>query len=155
MVAASKKFVAIAVVTMVVIVAAFSILELQHQPANQSSNSGFSKTVYFTIIESDRGPYEGMNGSAYHIGEAWPVMEVQQGDTVIIHIISENSEEAHGFTILHYFDPGVGLLPGGTYTVRFVANENGTFVITCLLFCAIHPVMDYGKFIVNGTSANQ
>ena len=90
-----------------------------------------------------------MNGSAYHIGEASPVMDVQMGDTVIIHIISQKYIKAHGFTILHYLDPGVGLLPGGTYTVKFVVDENGTFVITCLLFCAIHPFMDYGKFIVN------
>jgi heme/copper-type cytochrome/quinol oxidase subunit 2 len=146
----SKKFAAVSISVIVAILAAiFSIPSLQHQTTNETTIVGFSKTVYFTIIESDRGPDEGMNGSAYHIGEAWPVMEVQLGDTVIIHIISQNSQEAHGFTILHYFDPGVGLFPGGTYTVKFVANENGTFVITCLLFCAIHPFMDYGKFIVN------
>jgi heme/copper-type cytochrome/quinol oxidase subunit 2 len=150
MVAVSKKFAAISIITIVaIVVVIFSIPALQHQAADETTIVGASKTVYFTIIESDRGPDEGMNGSAYHIGEAWPVMEVQLGDTVIIHIISQNSQEAHGFTILHYFDPGVGLFPGGTYTVKFVANENGTFVITCLLFCAIHPFMDYGKFIVN------
>lgn len=118
-----------------------------------TSPSSSSSTVYFTIIESDRGPMEGMNGSAYHLGEAWPVLEVQQGDTVVIHIISENASEVHGFTITHYFDPGVGLLPGGQYTVKFVASESGTFIVTCLIFCAIHPLMDYGKFIVNGSSS--
>jgi heme/copper-type cytochrome/quinol oxidase subunit 2 len=146
----SRKFIAIVIIIAVaIVVVAFSIPVLQHQTGDVSTTSNSSKTVYFTIIESDKGPDEGMNGSAYHIGEPWPVMVVQLGDTVIIHIISENSQEAHGFTILHYFDPGVGLLPGGTYTAKFVANENGTFVITCLLFCAIHPFMDYGKFIVN------
>ena len=150
MVTISKKLAAISIIAVVaIVVVIFSIPALQHQTTNKPVISGASKTVYFTIIESDRGPYEGMNGSAYHVGEAWPIMEVELGDTVIIHIISQNSQEAHGFTILHYFDPGVGLFPGGTYTVKFVANENGTFVITCLLFCAIHPFMDYGKFIVN------
>jgi len=149
MVTISKKLAAISIIAVVaIVVVIFSIPALQHQ-TTKPVISGASKTVYFTIIESDRGPYEGMNGSAYHVGEAWPIMEVELGDTVIIHIISQNSQEAHGFTILHYFDPGVGLFPGGTYTVKFVANENGTFVITCLLFCAIHPFMDYGKFIVN------
>jgi FtsP/CotA-like multicopper oxidase with cupredoxin domain len=144
---------AIAVAALVLAISFFTSLLplLQHSTAagSTSPSSSASKTVYFTIIESDKGPDEGMNGSAYHVGEPWPVMEVQQGDTVVIHIVSEDSLEAHGFTIEHYFDPGVGLLPGGTYTVKFVANDNGTFVITCLLFCAIHPLMDYGKFIVN------
>lgn len=119
-----------------------------------TSGSGPSSTVYFTIIESDRGPMEGMNGSAYHIGEAWPVMQVQVGDTVIIHIMSVNASEIHGFTITHYFDPGVGLIPGGQYTYKFVASKSGTFIVTCLIFCAIHPLMDYGKFIVNGNSTS-
>ncbi len=146
----SRKLVAVAIIVVVAVVAVVLVIPaLQHQTTSAPTNSNGSKTVYFTIIESDKGPYEGMNGSAYHIGEPWPVMQVQLGDIVIIHIISQDSQEAHGFTILHYFDPGVGLLPGGTYTVKFVANENGTFVITCLLFCAIHPFMDYGKFIVN------
>lgn len=91
---------------------------------------------------------EGMNGSAYHLSESWPVIKVQQNDTVIIHIMSENSSEPHGFTIFHYFYPGVTLLPGGTYTVEFVASEQGTFLITCLIFCAIHPFMDFGELEV-------
>ena len=144
-----KSLVVLVMIVGVILVLFFSIPVIQHPANNVTTAASGLKTVYFTIIESDKGPYEGMNGSAYHIGEAWPVMDVQMGDTVIIHIISQNSVEAHGFTILHYFDPGAGLLPGGTYTVKFVADENGTFVITCLLFCAIHPFMDYGKFIVN------
>lgn len=145
----SRKVIAVSIAVVVVVISlilAFPIL--QHTSSDAQTNTSNSNTVYFTIIESDRGTYEGMNGSAYHLGEAWPVIKVSLGDTVIIHIISENSTEAHGFTIGHYFDPGVGLLPGGTYTVKFVANENGTFIITCLIFCAIHPLMDYGKFIV-------
>lgn len=140
----------IVALSVVIVVFLFGLTSL-HPTGNISPSSpdSDSKTVYFTIIESDSGAMEGMNGSAHHVGEAWPVMQVQLGDTVIIHIISQNATEAHGFTILHYFDPGVGLLPGGTYTVKFVANQNGTFIITCLLFCAIHPLMDYGKFIVN------
>ena len=139
----------VAVLVAAVVFVAISITVFQRPSDTPPANTSGSNTVYFTIIESDSGPYKGMNGSAYHIGESWPVIQVQLGDTVVIHIISESSTEAHGFTISHYFDPGVGLLPGGTYTVKFVASENGTFVMTCLLFCAIHPLMDFGKFIVN------
>ncbi len=91
---------------------------------------------------------EGMNGSFYHLSESWPVIQVQLGDIVIIHIISENSSEPHGFTIVHYFDPGVALLPGGTYTLKFVASEQGTFLVTCLIYCLIHPFMDHGELVV-------
>ncbi len=146
----SKKILAVSIAAAAIIVGLFLTVPVaQHPPDSPPAITSSGNTIYFTIIESDRGPMEGMNGSAYHVGEAWPVMQVQLGDTVVIHIISENSSEAHGFTIDHYFYPGVGLLPGGTYTVKFVANENGTFIVTCLIFCAIHPLMDYGKFIVS------
>jgi heme/copper-type cytochrome/quinol oxidase subunit 2 len=144
----SRKLVVAAIVLATIVLAAISITIFQRQGDTPPTNTSGSNTEYFTIIESDSGPYKGMNGSAYHIGEAWPVIQVQIGDTVVIHIISENSTEAHGFTIFHYFDPGVGLLPGGTYTVKFVASENGTFLMTCVLFCAIHYSMDFGKFVV-------
>ena len=137
----------------VALVVIFSVIILLPNPlrikdTSPTTVSSDSKTVYFTIIESNSGPMEGMNGSAYHLTQPWPLIEVNKGDTVIIHLISENSVEVHGFTIVHYFYPGVGLLPGASYTVKFVANEQGTFIITCLLFCTIHPLMDHGEFIV-------
>jgi heme/copper-type cytochrome/quinol oxidase subunit 2 len=118
-----------------------------------TNSTAASKTIYITIIESDTGPMEGMNGSAFHLGSghAWPVITVQQGETVVIHVMSVNSYEPHGFTILHYYYPGVTLLPGGNVNVTFVATEPGTFLVTCLIFCAIHPLMDYGSLIVNPT----
>jgi len=150
--------VAISVAAVAIIASFLFAFPIGHDqsPNSQTGTLGSSSnsTVYFTIIESDKGPMEGMNGSAYHVGEAWPVMEVRVGDTVVIHIISKNATEPHGFTIFHYFDPGVGLLPGGQYTVKFVASDAGTFIVTCLIFCAIHPLMDYGKFIVNSTNAS-
>jgi heme/copper-type cytochrome/quinol oxidase subunit 2 len=149
----SKKVIAVSIAAAAIIVGLLLVIPTVQHSANNVSTGTSSKTVYFTIIESDRGNFEGMNGSAFHLGEAWPVMEVNVGDTVIIRIISMNASEVHGFTITHYFDPGVGLLPGGQYTVKFIASEAGTFIVTCLLFCAIHPLMDYGKFIVNSTAA--
>lgn len=146
-----KVIVSLIVVASTVIVAFVAIFAFypHAQTGPLSTVPADGNTVYYTIIESDRGLMEGMNGSAFHVGEAWPVIQVKLGDTVIIRIISENATEVHGFTIVHYFDPGVALEPGGTYTTKFVADQNGTFIITCLIFCAIHPLMDFGKFIVN------
>ena len=150
----SKEIIAVSIAVAAVIVGLLLVIPtVQYSTNNVSTGLSSSKTVYFTIIESDRGNYEGMNGSALHLGQAWPVMEVNVGDTVIIHIISEDASEIHGFTIVHYFDPGVALLPGGQYTVKFVASQTGTFLVTCLIFCAIHPLMDYGKFIVNASNS--
>jgi hypothetical protein len=145
----SKKAIAIVISAVIVLASVLVVVAVLQPSVIGSPGVGSKNTVTFTIIESDRGSMEGMNGSAYHFTVAWPVITVHQGDTVIIHLLSVNSSEPHGFTISHYFDPGVGLLPGGTYTVKFVANELGTFVITCLLFCAIHPLMDHGEFIVD------
>lgn len=120
-----------------------------------STSSGLaSKTVYFTIIMSDTGPLEGMNGSAHHVSQAWPVITVQQGEAVVILLLSRNSSEAHGFEISHYFNQGVALEPGGSYTIKFVANDPGSFLITCPIFCAIHPLMDFGRLIVQSNSTS-
>ena len=147
----SKKLVAVSIAVASLLIASFLIVSTAQHSADTTATTTptSSNTVYFTIIESDRGAMEGMNGSAYHLYEPWPVMEVQMGDIVIIHIESMNSSEVHGFAIVHYFDPGVGLLPGGSYTDKFVANENGTFLVSCLIFCAIHYEMDHGELIVD------
>lgn len=121
---------------------------------SSTGTSSSSKTVYFTIIESDSGATEGMNGSAYHLSSVWPVLTVLQGETVVIHLQSVNSSEPHGFSIFHYFNQGVALEPGASYTVKFVANEPGTFLITCPIFCTIHPLMDHGEFIVEANSTS-
>ncbi len=120
-----------------------------------STSSGLaSKTVYFTIIMSDNGPLEGMNGSAHHVSQVWPVITVQQGEAVVILLLSRNSSEAHGFEISHYFNQGVALEPGGSYIIKFVANDPGSFLITCPIFCAIHQLMDFGRLIVQSNSTS-
>ena len=138
----------LAVVAILLLGAIIAITVFQHSNDAQAKLVA-SSVVYFTIIESDTGPMEGMNGSAFHVTQAWPVIHVQINQTVIIHIESVHSSETHGFTITNYFDPGVALLPGGTYTVKFVANKAGTFLITCLVFCALHPLMDHGELVVS------
>jgi heme/copper-type cytochrome/quinol oxidase subunit 2 len=143
----SSRIIAIAIAAAIVAVGALLVYTYAQQSGG-GPIGGDGNIVQFTIYESDKGSMEGMNGSALHFAETWPVITVQKGDTVIIHLISENASEPHGFTIDHYFFPGVALWPGGRYTVKFVASQAGDFVITCLIFCAIHPLMDHGEFIV-------
>ncbi len=122
----------------------------------QTQGSG-NTTVQFTIYESDTGPMEGMNGSAYHGTSNWPVIQVHLCQTVTILVKNVNSSEPHGFAIDHYFDelngasnvPGVELNPGQSFTVQFVADELGTFRMYCSVFCAIHPLMQNGQLIVS------
>ena len=138
----SKKVIAVSMAAVAIIVGLLLVIPtVQHSVNNVSTGTSSSKTVYFTIFESDRGNFEGMNGSAFHLGEAWPVMEVNVGDTVIIRIISMNASEVHGFTITHYFDSGVGLLPGGQYTVKFIASEVWD-VYSNLSFVLRNPSLD-------------
>ena len=114
-----------------------------------ANNTIAGSQASFTIIESDPGSnYEGMNGSAYHVSTQWPVIQVRQGQSVTIHIYNCASSESHGFAIIHYFNAGVPVAPGHSYTLTFVANEAGTFRIFCNIFCAIHPLMQNGELIV-------
>lgn len=145
---ASIVIVAVTAVLIVLVISNIYLLTAS-APATNSS----SKTVYFTIIESDRGPSEGMNGSYFHLSSIWPIITVQQGETVVIHLESQNSSEPHGFSIFHYFNQGVALQPGANYTVKFVANDQGTFLITCPIFCLIHPFMEHGEFIVEAANS--
>src|SRR4029077_6722964 len=114
------------------------------------ANSTSGSTASFTIIESDPGSnYEGMNGSAYHPSAIWPIMQVQKGQTVVIHIINCASSEPHGFAIQNYFLSGVTVRPGLSYTLTFNANQVGKFRVYCSIFCAIHPLMQNGELIVS------
>jgi len=124
-------------------------LEGTGPPANENATAPTSGQAEFLIVEADPGNvYEGMNGSAYHMDEAWPVMIVHEGQTVVIHIINCASSESHGFAITHYFDAGVALGSGHSYTLTFVATEKGTFRVFCNIFCAIHPLMQNGQLVV-------
>ena len=112
---------------------------------NVSSNPSNSNAT-FLIVDADTGsPFEGMNGSAYHLGTPWPVINVKQNQTVTIRIFNCASSEPHGFAIAHYFNSGVTLPTGQSYTLNFVADQKGTFVMYCNTFCAIHPYMQDGE----------
>ncbi|MHB2036146.1 MAG: cupredoxin domain-containing protein [Nitrososphaerales archaeon] len=130
--------------------------------------SGFAKSNFiatkasFVVVESDSGAFEGMNGSYYHTfpssaGYAgynstlqnWPVIQVRQNQTVSITITSCAASEPHGFAIGHYFNAGVTLQAGQSYTFVFEASQKGEFSMYCNTFCSIHPYMQNGLLIVS------
>ncbi len=135
----------------IVVISALIVVSLYPNPFGTSSSTNTSSsTVYFTIVENDYpNPGAGMNGSFYHsLATPWPVIHVSKGQTVVIRIVNEG-DEPHGFSIHHYFDSGVALQLGESYTLTFVATEIGAFTIRCSIFCAIHPYMQNAQLIVS------
>jgi heme/copper-type cytochrome/quinol oxidase subunit 2 len=107
-------------------------------------------TVVFTVVMANQDANVGFNGSAYHQAP-WPVMNVTLGQNVIIHIVNNDTVQAHGFQVIHYFDSGIlgGLAPGKCYDVKFTANQTGSFLVQCNIGCSIHNFMQNGKLNVN------
>ncbi|MGI0090408.1 MAG: hypothetical protein ACREBS_01740 [Nitrososphaerales archaeon] len=131
-----------------------SVLLDSHTSAPGVANDTSSNSIaYFTIIEASPfplgNPYVGFNGSYYHYSDPpWPLMVVNQGQSVEIHIMNCSSVEPHGFAVIHYFGSGVSLQPRQNYTLTFVANQAGNFTVFCNIYCSIHPNMQYGELMV-------
>ncbi len=107
-------------------------------------------TAVFTVVMANEGVNVGFNGSAYHPAP-WPVMNVTLGQIVIIHVINNDTVQAHGFQVIHYFDSGIlgGLAPGKCYDVKFSANLAGSFAVQCNISCSIHILMQSGRLNIN------
>jgi hypothetical protein len=105
---------------------------------------------YFLIVAD----LSGYNDSVDHVqsspNEPWPVISVNRGDRVNILVCDLDDYSAHGFAIQHYFDVGVALMPHETYSISFIADEDGTFTMYCTIFCPVHPYMLQGELIVTG-----
>lgn len=94
-----------------------------------------------------------MSGNGYNDskinGLPRPVMNVTLGEIVRIHLVNNDPTEDHGFTITHYFPNGVVLGPGKCYDVTFTADQTGTFMVFCQIFCIPHiPWMQNGQLNV-------
>lgn len=116
---------------------------------NFTSNPNSSQ-VHILIVEADIGTtYEGINGSAFHQNTNWPIITVYQGQSVTVHVLNcPQSPEPHGFAIGHYFNSGVSLSPGQSFTFTFVADATGRFTVFCNIFCSIHQYMQNGELLV-------
>ena len=107
-----------------------------------------AKAAIFTVVMVNQGINVGFNGSKNH-PSPWPVMNVSFGQNVVIHVWNNDTSQAHGFTISHYFDSGLTLAPGNCFDVRFAANQRGSFNMFCQIFCTIHLSMQNGRLNVN------
>jgi hypothetical protein len=91
---------------------------------------------------------QGFNGSKSH-SNPWPVMNVRKGDFVTIHIENDDSTgEPHAFAITHYLDSGIKLPAGQSHDFNFTADQAGTFLVYCNIFCTIHVYMQNGQLNV-------
>lgn len=71
------------------------------------------------------------------------IIEVNEGDTVTIHLtnIDQEADISHGLGI-NLYDINVGIDPGDTKTIRFVADKPGVYTFYCTDFCsALHQEM--------------
>jgi nitrous oxide reductase len=105
---------------------------------------------YFLIIAD----LNGYNDSVEHLQEApnapWPVIRVNKGDEVNIIVCNLDDYSPHGFAIQHYFEQGTAIMPHQTFRISFLADQDGTFIIFCTIFCPIHPYMISGQLNVTG-----
>lgn len=82
--------------------------------------------------------------------KAWPIVEVNQGQTVDIGVCNIDSE-AHGFQISDYVQSSVNVIaPGDELHFSFTASKEGTFGIYCAIPCDLHPELQYGQLRVVG-----
>ena len=145
---------AVAVLAVIIVLAGFfSAAYAFHLFSAGPSNcwtrpSGAANTAIFTVVMANEGINVGYNGSRYH-PFPWPVMNVSVGQNVVIHVVN-NDTQAHGFSVIQYFERGIVLSPGDCYDVRFTANTLGSFTVFCQIICSIHnPWMLNGRLNVN------
>lgn len=100
----------------------------------------------FLIVASSMG----YNDSVAHGAPArsWPVLDIVAGSNVTITICNTYRLPV-GFQVTHYLQKKIeAILPGEALTVSFVADQKGTFLIYCAIFCPIHIFLQGGELIV-------
>jgi len=88
----------------------------------------------------------GYNDSKTHGAPAksWPIITVHQGQNVTI-IVCNTDVQPHGFQITHYLASSEEtLVAGQVLRVSFIADETGSFLIYCDIFCTVHTFMQDG-----------
>ena len=152
-----SRLVIIVLVSVIVIASAVTVALFLASSARNTSSITNSTTALpsecvkpsggFLIVASNRG----YNDSVDHgvPTNKWPVITVQQGQTVNITVCNTDFQ-THGFQIAHYYDNDIfTVVPGQAIDVSFVASEKGDFQIYCEIPCTIHWAMQSGELIVN------
>ena len=104
-----------------------------------------STTRNFTIIADDNG----YNDSLHHLGQTWPVMNVNRCDIVKITVVNTVTQ-THGFSIAYYAVKGTEIPGQQTQQIpAFQAIRDGSFTVKCNVPCTIHYAMLNGLLNVS------
>ncbi len=133
-------------VVSIIIALAGGILLTYYAPALGLSGrvtNGCDRPHGYTLLVADENGY---NDSKHH-SRPWPVIQVQEGETVKIVVCNLDPISAHGFGINNYVNP-VQLAAGQSFATTFVADKSGNYSMYCSIFCPVHPYMVYGLLVV-------
>ena len=111
---------------------------------NGGANSITGQTT--AQIPSDSGKTKEFTMTANEFAFQPGLIEVNEGDTVILHITS--IDVAHGISIPE-FGVSQNLPIGEQKTVQFVADKKGTFTFRCHVFCGTGHSEMTGNLVVN------
>ncbi|MGA2664139.1 MAG: cupredoxin domain-containing protein [Nitrososphaerales archaeon] len=101
----------------------------------------------FLVLQSEYGYNDSIVQGA-GLSKPWPVITVQEGQTVSIEVCNVG-DEAHGFQIQDYVDGKINVVaPGEVVNFTFVAAKAGNFQIYCAIPCEIHFFMQFGQLRV-------
>ncbi len=121
-------------------------------PSSADSRTGTSDikcTTYhtsFLIIENGKGYNDSVDHGVPQ--NYWPILCVHKGDTVKI-TVENTGSEPHGFSIANYYEQGIILPEGQIATINFVADNAGSFIMKCDIFCSVHYWMLSGVLVVD------
>ncbi len=123
-------------------------LPFVHNPGSTTGDVTCSSyRTSFVIIAGIRG----FNNSIDHEASQkyWPVMCVHKGDNVRIIVENAENSEPHGFAVVHYYTQGVSIPAKTNVTITFTADQTGSFLAFCNIFCSVHAYMQNGLLVVS------
>ena len=121
---AALLVIGLAIVSFIIVAYALPFFFNLFNPQVCAISGNMSGSNRFSIMIDSSG----YNGSSYHV-LPWPKMNVTLGQSVMIHVLNNDTVQAHGWAITHYFAQGVALRPGQSCDVAFNASQAGTFQI--------------------------
>jgi nitrous-oxide reductase len=119
-----------------------SPIEFYPKDENNHPNAIWSPAEAKVVRDAQRGVVE---ANVYAIRTYFEPgrIQVQEGDTVILHITNaeQQRDEIHGFGMVEH-NRNIVIDPGETKTLKFVAEHAGVFPYYCTNFCsALHQEM--------------
>jgi hypothetical protein len=119
-------------------------------PQTHSGPTGCNRPAGSILLIADGSGYNDSMGHLQINPRAdWPVIRVHVGDYVKIYVCNMDQFSAHGFSIDHYFDSGIALMPQDSFSLSFTAAKAGNYTIYCTILCPVHVWMLRGSLVVS------